>query len=235
MSGNKRNGISAKSFQMTASVLAAASATSLLSASISVNGLEIPMLRLAPNIASAADTASTLITEMISALPRASRLTEIQYAIDAFRDGGIARALLYTISMIHLVLFALAVTLAITSLVSCWKGRERNDAGRGTSLASIVTSLVTGGLICAMCGGITWLVVSAQHALVQGDPYAVGRGIDAIGISVTPGVATVAAVVLAVAAAITWVTAVVRSREAHQSVNDITPTDITSPESKPTE
>ena len=75
MSDNERENVSAKSLQMTASVLATASATSLLSASINVNGLEIPMLRLAPNVASAADTASTLITEMISALPRASRLT----------------------------------------------------------------------------------------------------------------------------------------------------------------
>ena len=218
MSGNKRNGISAKSFQMTASVLAAASATSLLSASISVNGLEIPLLRLAPNVASAADTASTLITEMISALPRASRLTEIQYAIDAFQDGGIARALLYAISMIHLVLFALAVALAIASIISCWKERERDDAGRGASLASSIVSLTECVLICGMCGAVTALTAAAQHSLVQGDPYAVGRGIDAIDVSIAPGLATIVAMVLAVIAIIVWIAAIIRRRKTTPSV-----------------
>lgn len=212
MSGNKLNGISAKSFQMTASVLAAASATSLLSASINVNGLEIPMLRLAPNVASAADTASTLITEMISALPRTSRLTEIQYAIDAFRDGGIARALLYAISMIHLVLFALAVTLAIASIISCWKGWERDDSGRGASLASSIVSLTECVLICGMCGAVTALTAAAQHSLVQGDPYAVGRGIDTIDVSIVPGLATIVAMVLAAITIIVWTAAIVCSK-----------------------
>lgn len=220
MSGNKRNGISSKSFQMTASVLAAASATSLLSASISINGLEIPMLRLAPNVASAADTASTLITEMISALPRASRLTEIQYAIDAFRDGGIARALLYAISMIHLVLFALAVALAIASIISCWKGRERDDAGCGASLASSIVSLTECVLICGMCGAVTTLTAAAQHSLVQGDPYAVGRGIDAIDVSVVPGLATIVAMVLAVVTIIVWIAAIVCSKRTTKADNN---------------
>ena len=220
MSGNKRNGISEKSFQMTASVLAAASATSLLSASISVNGLEIPMLRLAPNVASAADTASTLITEMISALPRASRLTEIQHAIDALRDGGIARAFLYAISMIHLVLFALAVTLAIASIISCWKGRERGDAGRGTSLASSIVSLTECVMICGMCGVVTALTAAAQHSLVQGDPYAVGRGIDAIDVSVVPGLATIVAMVLAVVTIIVWIAAIVCSKRTTKADNN---------------
>ena len=220
MSDNERENVSAKSLQMTASVLATASATSLLSASISVNGLEIPMLRLAPNVASAADTASTLITEMISALPRASRLTEIQYAIDAFRDGGIARALLHAISMIHLVLFALAVTLAIASIISCWKERERDDAGRGTSLASSIVSLTECVLICGMCGAVTALTAAAQHSLVQGDSYAVGRGVDSIDISIAPGFATIVSMVLAVIAIIVWIAAIICGKRTIKADNN---------------
>ena len=212
MSDRAHSKTSPKSLQMTASVLATVSAVSLLSASININGLELPMLRLAPNTQSIAETASTLMEEAISALPRATRLTALQPVVEVLQSGGIAHTLLYVISTIHLVLFALAVTLAIASIISCWKERERDDAGRGTSLASSIVSLTECVLICGMCGAVTALTAAAQHSLVQGDPYAVGRGVDAIDVSITPGLATIVAMVLAVITIIVWIAAIVCSK-----------------------
>lgn len=219
MSDRAHSKTSPKSLQMTASVLATVSAVSLLSASININGLELPMLRLAPNTQSIAETASTLMEEAISALPRATRLTALQPVVEVLQSGGIAHTLLYVISTIHLVLFALAVTLAIASIISCWKERERDDAGRGTSLASSIVSLTECVLICGMCGAVTALTAAAQHSLVQGDPYAVGRGVDAIDISIAPGLATIVAMVLAVVTIIVWIAAIVCGKRTTKADN----------------
>ena len=123
--------------------------------------------------------------------------------------------------MIYLVLFALAVTLAIASIISCWKERERDDAGRGMSLASSIVSLTECVLICGMCGAVTALTAAAQHSLVQGDPYAVGRGIDTIDISIAPGLATIVAMVLAVITIIVWSAAIVCSKRTAKANNKV--------------
>lgn len=70
-----------------------------------------------------------------------------------------------------------------------------------------------------MCGAVTALTSAAQHSLVQGDPYAVGRGIDAIDVSIAPGLATIVAMVLAVIAIIVWIAAIVCSKRTTKADN----------------
>ena len=159
--------------------------------SVAVVGVELP---LATVPLSASRLAGALLTasESLRSMPLVEeRVSEIVAFLQSATDGRLA-ALLWALCVGHVLACGAAIALAAHDLHGA-----RRDWRPVTAGALIV---VDAAAVSVLCAAMNWQLSLVVRSVARGNPWAVGRGIAGLELTLTPGVGLVAAALLGICA-----------------------------------
>lgn len=158
---------------------------------VGVVGVELPLATMplsAGRLADALLTASESLRSMPLVEERASEIvTFLQSA-----TGGRLAALLWTLCTGHVLACGAAITLAALDL------RGAHRAWRPVVAGALVVA--DAAVVSVLCSAMSWQLYLVVRSVARGNPWAVGRGVAGLELTLTPGLGLVVAALLGVCA-----------------------------------
>lgn len=158
---------------------------------VGVVGVELPLATMplsAGRLADALLTASESLRSMPLVEERASEIvTFLQSA-----TGGRLAALLWTLCAGHVLACGAAITLAALDL------RGAHRAWRPVVTGALVVA--DAAVVSVLCSAMSWQLYLVVRSVARGNPWAVGRGVAGLELTLTPGLGLVVAALLGVCA-----------------------------------
>ena len=158
---------------------------------VGVVGVELPLATMplsAGRLADALLTASESLRSMPLVEERASEIvTFLQSA-----TGGRLAALLWTLCAGHVLACVAAITLAALDL------RGAHRAWRPVVAGALVVA--DAAVVSVLCSAMSWQLYLVVRSVARGNPWAVGRGVAGLELTLTPGLGLVVAALLGVCA-----------------------------------
>ncbi len=158
---------------------------------VGVVGVELPLATMplsAGRLADALLTASESLRSMPLVEERASEIvTFLQSA-----TGGRLAALLWTLCAGHVLACGAAITLAALDL------RGAHRAWRPVVAGALVVA--DAAVVSVLCSAMSWQLYLVVRSVARGNPWAVGRGVAGLELTLTPGLGLVVAALLGVCA-----------------------------------
>ena len=158
---------------------------------VGVVGVELPLATMplsAGRLADALLTASESLRSMPLVEERASEIvTFLQSA-----TGGRLATLLWTLCTGHVLACGAAITLAALDL------RGAHRAWRPVVAGALVVADAT--VVSVLCSAMSWQLYLVVRSVARGNPWAVGRGVAGLELTLTPGLGLVVAALLGVCA-----------------------------------
>lgn len=158
---------------------------------VGIVGVELPLATMplsAGRLADALLTASESLRSMPLVEERASEIvTFLQSA-----TGGRLAALLWTLCAGHVLACGSAITLAALDL------RGAHRAWRPVVAGALVVA--DAAVVSVLCSAMSWQLYLAVRSVARGNPWAVGRGVAGLELTLTPGLGLVVAALLGVCA-----------------------------------
>lgn len=158
---------------------------------VGIVGVELPLATMPLSAGSLADallTASESLRSMPLVEERASEIvTFLQSA-----TGGRLAALLWTLCAGHVLACGAAITLAALDL------RGAHRAWRPVVAGALVVA--DAAVVTALCSAMSWQLYLVVRSVARGNPWAVGRGVAGLELTLTPGLGLVVAALLGVCA-----------------------------------
>lgn len=163
---------------MWSGVLGIVAGALALFGTVAVVGVELP---LATMPLSAGQLANALLTasESLRSMPLvADRVAQIVAFLQSVSGGSLA-ALLWALSIGHILVCGTAIALAALSL------RDARRSWRPVVAGALVVADVVAVLV--LCSIMNWQLYLVVRSVAQGNPWAVGRGIAGLQLTLTPG------------------------------------------------
>lgn len=158
---------------------------------VGIVGVELPLATMplsAGRLADALLTASESLRSMPLVEERASEIvTFLQSA-----TGGRLAALLWTLCAGHVLACGAAITLAALDLRGAHRAWRPVVAG--------VLVVTDAAVVTALCSAMSWQLYLVVRSVARGNPWAVGRGVAGLELTLTPGLGLVVAALLGVCA-----------------------------------
>ena len=158
---------------------------------VGVVGVELPLATMplsAGRLADALLTASESLRSMPLVEERASEIvTFLQSA-----TGGRLATLLWTLCAGHVLACGAAITLAALDL------RGAHRAWRPVVAGALVVA--DAAVVSVLCSAMSWQLYLVVRSVARGNPWAVGRGVAGLELTLTPGLGLVVAALLGVCA-----------------------------------
>lgn len=158
---------------------------------VGIVGVELPLATMplsAGRLADALLTASESLRSMPLVEERASEIvTFLQSA-----TGGRLAALLWTLCAGHVLACGAAITLAALDL------RGAHRAWRPVVAGALVVA--DAAVVSVLCSAMSWQLYLVVRSVARGNPWAVGRGVAGLELTLTPGLGLVVAALLGVCA-----------------------------------
>lgn len=158
---------------------------------VGIVGVELPLATMplsAGRLADALLTASESLRSMPLVEERASEIvTFLQSA-----TGGRLAALLWTLCAGHVLACVAAITLAALDL------RGAHRAWRPVVAGALVVA--DAAVVSVLCSAMSWQLYLVVRSVARGNPWAVGRGVAGLELTLTPGLGLVVAALLGVCA-----------------------------------
>lgn len=158
---------------------------------VGIVGVELPLATMplsAGRLADALLTASESLRSMPLVEERASEIvTFLQSA-----TGGRLAALLWTLCTGHVLACGAAITLAALDL------RGAHRAWRPVVAGALVVA--DAAVVSVLCSAMSWQLYLVVRSVARGNPWAVGRGVAGLELTLTPGLGLVVAALLGVCA-----------------------------------
>lgn len=158
---------------------------------VGIVGVELPLATMplsAGRLADALLTASESLRSMPLVEERASEIvTFLQSA-----TGGRLAALLWTLCAGHVLACGAAIALAALDL------RGAHRAWRPVVAGALVVA--DAAVVTALCSAMSWQLYLVVRSVARGNPWAVGRGVAGLELTLTPGLGLVVAALLGVCA-----------------------------------
>ncbi len=158
---------------------------------VGVVGVELPLATMplsAGRLADALLTASESLRSMPLVEERASEIvTFLQSA-----TGGRLATLLWTLCAGHVLACGAAITLAALDL------RGAHRAWRPAVAGALVVA--DAAVVSVLCSAMSWQLYLVVRSVARGNPWAVGRGVAGLELTLTPGLGLVVAALLGVCA-----------------------------------
>lgn len=158
---------------------------------VGIVGVELPLATMplsAGRLADALLTASESLRSMPLVEERASEIvTFLQSA-----TGGRLATLLWTLCAGHVLACGAAITLAALDL------RGAHRAWRPVVAGTLVVA--DAAVVTALCSAMSWQLYLVVRSVARGNPWAVGRGVAGLELTLTPGLGLVVAALLGVCA-----------------------------------
>ena len=158
---------------------------------VGIVGVELPLATMplsAGRLADALLTASESLRSMPLVEERASEIvTFLQSA-----TGGRLAALLWTLCAGHVLACVAAITLAALDL------RGAHRAWRPVVAGALVVA--DAAVVSVLCSVMSWQLYLIVRSVARGNPWAVGRGVAGLELTLTPGLGLVVAALLGVCA-----------------------------------
>lgn len=158
---------------------------------VGIVGVELPLATMplsAGRLADALLTASESLRSMPLVEERASEIvTFLQSA-----TGGRLAALLWTLCAGHVLACVAAITLAALDL------RGAHRAWRPVVAGALVVA--DAAVVSVLCPAMSWQLYLVVRSVARGNPWAVGRGVAGLELTLTPGLGLVVAALLGVCA-----------------------------------
>lgn len=158
---------------------------------VGIVGVELPLATMplsAGRLADALLTASESLRSMPFVEERASEIvTFLQSA-----TGGRLATLLWTLCTGHVLACGAAITLAALDL------RGAHRAWRPVVAGALVVA--DAAVVSVLCSAISWQLYLVVRSVARGNPWAVGRGVAGLELTLTPGLGLVVAALLGVCA-----------------------------------
>lgn len=158
---------------------------------VGIVGVELPLATMplsAGRLADALLTASKSLRSMPLVEERASEIvTFLQSA-----TGGRLAALLWTLCTGHVLACGAAITLAALDL------RGAHRAWRPVVAGALVVA--DAAVVSVLCSAMSWQLYLVVRSVARGNPWAVGRGVAGLELTLTPGLGLVVAALLGVCA-----------------------------------
>lgn len=162
-----------------------------LFATVGIVGVELPLATMplsAGRLADALLTASESLRSMPLVEERASEIvTFLQSA-----TGGRLAALLWTLCAGHVLACGAAIALAALDL------RGAHRAWRPVVAGALVVA--DAAVVSVLCSAMSWQLYLVVRSVARGNPWAVGRGVAGLELTLTPGLGLVVAALLGVCA-----------------------------------
>lgn len=158
---------------------------------VGIVGVELPLATMplsAGRLADALLTASESLRSMPLVEERASEIvTFLQSA-----TGGRLAGLLWTLCAGHVLACVAAITLAALDL------RGAHRAWRPVVAGALVVA--DAAVVSVLCSAMSWQLYLVVRSVARGNPWAVGRGVAGLELTLTPGLGLVVAALLGVCA-----------------------------------
>lgn len=158
---------------------------------VGIVGVELPLATMplsAGRLADALLTASESLRSMPLVEERASEIvTFLQSA-----TGGRLATLLWTLCAGHVLACGAAIALAALDL------RGAHRAWRPVVAGTLVVA--DAAVVTALCSAMSWQLYLVVRSVARGNPWAVGRGVAGLELTLTPGLGLVIAALLGVCA-----------------------------------
>lgn len=158
---------------------------------VGIVGVELPLATMplsAGRLADALLTASESLRSMPLVEERASEIvTFLQSA-----TGGRLATLLWTLCAGHVLACGAAITLAALDL------RGAHRAWRPVVAGALVVA--DAAVVTALCSAMSWQLYLVVRSVARGNPWALGRGVAGLELTLTPGLGLVVAALLGVCA-----------------------------------
>lgn len=158
---------------------------------VGIVGVELPLATIplsAGRLADALLTASESLRSMPLVEERASEIvTFLQSA-----TGGRLATLLWTLCAGHVLACGAAITLAALDL------RGAHRAWRPVVAGALVVA--DAAVVSVLCSAMSWQLYLVVRSVARGNPWAVGRGVAGLELTLTPGLGLVVAALLGVCA-----------------------------------
>ncbi|MBM6813566.1 hypothetical protein H7U31_00570 [Olsenella uli] len=158
---------------------------------VGIVGVELPLATMplsAGRLADALLTASESLRSMPLVEERASEIvTFLQSA-----TGGRLATLLWTLCTGHVLACGAAITLAALDL------RGAHRAWRPVVAGALVVA--DAAVVSVLCSAMSWQLYLVVRSVARGNPWAVGRGVAGLELTLTPGLGLVVAALLGVCA-----------------------------------
>ena len=145
---------------------------------VAVVGVELPLATMPLSAGRLADALLT-VSESLRSMPLVGdRVAQVVAFLQSVSGGRLA-ALLWALSIGHVVVCVTAITLAAFGL---------RDTGRTWQLA-VAGALVAADVIAVLilCSVMNWQLYLMVRSIAQGNPWAVGRGVAGLEFTLTPG------------------------------------------------
>lgn len=159
--------------------------------SVAVVGVELPLATV-PLSASRLAGALLTVSESLRSMPLVEeRVSEIVAFLQSATDGRLA-ALLWALCIGHVLACGAAIALAALDL----HGTRR--AWRPVTAGALI--VVDAAAVSVLCVAMNWQLSLVVRSVAQGNPWAVGRGIAGLKLTLTPGIGLVVAALLGICA-----------------------------------
>ena len=164
--------------EMWSGVLGIVAGALALFGTVAVVGVELPLATIP---LSAGQLANALLTasESLRSMPLvADRVEQIVAFLQSVSGGSLA-ALLWALSIGHIMVCGTAIALSALSL------RDARRSWRPVVADALVVADVVAVLM--LCSVMNWQLYLVVHSVAQGNPWAVGRGVAGLQLTLTPG------------------------------------------------
>ena len=164
--------------EMWSGVLGIVAGALALYGTVAVVGVELPLATIP---LSAGQLANALLTalESLRSMPLvADRVEQIVAFLQSVSGGSLA-ALLWALSIGHIMVCGTAIALSALSL------RDARRSWRPVVAGALVVADVVAVLM--LCSVMNWQLYLVVRSVAQGNPWAVGRGVAGLQLTLTPG------------------------------------------------
>lgn len=158
---------------------------------VGIVGVELPLATMplsAGRLADALLTASESLRSMPLVEERASEIVAFLQSA----TGGRLATLLWTLCAGHVLACGAAITLAALDL------RGAHRAWRPVVAGALVVA--DAAVVSVLCSAMSWQLYLVVRSVARGNPWAVGRGVAGLELTLTPGLGLVVAALLGVCA-----------------------------------
>lgn len=154
-------------------------------------GIELPLATIPLSAGRLADALLTA-SESLRSMPLVEeRASEIVIFLQSATGGRLA-AILWTLCAGHVLACVAAITLAALDL------RGAHRAWRPVVAGALVVA--DAAVVSVLCSAMSWQLYLVVRSVARGNPWAVGRGVAGLELTLTPGLGLVVAALLGVCA-----------------------------------
>ena len=158
---------------------------------VAVAGVELPLATMPLSAGRLADALLT-VSESLQSMPLvADRVAQVVAFLQSVSSGRLA-ALLWALSVAHALACGTAVALCAFDL------RGAHHAWRPVTAGALVVADAVA--VSVLCSAMSWQLYLVVRSVAQGNPWAVGRGVAGLELTLGPGLGLVAAGLLGVCA-----------------------------------